>query len=185
MTPDDAPSLGTILGGSGAPFPVEHAGRTYRIAAPTNQARDVFHKLVVAAALKGAQQAEIDMPGLGCLDQFRRDYAAGKYKPGASGWREYGTGEKGNALFLAALLYQHHPDITPDAAEELYEAQPDAVGVALAEVMPPFFDILGADTRLPPPLRAGFRAGAEEMRKKVAEAVSLTPPAGSTTSSST
>lgn len=185
MTPDDAPTLSTILGGGGAPFPVEHAGKTYRVAAPTNQARDVFHKFVVAAALKGAQQAEMDLPGMGFLDQFRRDYAAGAYKPGADGWKRYATGEGGNTLFLAALLYHHHPDITPEAAAELERAQPDAVAVALAEVMPPFFDLLGTDDRLPPPLREGFKAGAAAMRKKVAEAAALTPPAGSTTTSST
>jgi len=185
MTTDDAPTLSTVLGGSGAPFPVQHGGKTYLISAPTNLARDVFHKFVVAAALKGAQQAEIDMPGLGCLDQFRRDYAAGAYKPGADGWKRYATGDKGHTLFLAALLYQHHPDITPDAAESLEAAQPDAVGVALAEVVPPFFDLLAADDRLPHPLREGFKAGAAAMRAKATEVASLTPPAGLTTSNST
>jgi hypothetical protein len=185
MTPDDAPTLSTILGGAAAPFPVEHGGRTYHVAPPTNLARDVFHKLVVAAALKGAQRAELDMPGLGFLDQFRRDYAAGAYKPGAEGWKRYAVGEGGNALYLAALLYQHHPDATPEFAEELAAAQPDAVAVALAETMPPFFDLLGTDDRLPPPLREGYRAGAAAMRGRVAEAASLRPPAGSTGSSST
>lgn len=184
MTPD-TPTLSTILGGSGAPFPVEHNGTTYRVSAPTNLCRDVFHKMVVAAALKGAQDAEAELPGLGCLDQFRRDYAAGAYKPGAEGWRRYATGERGNAVFLAALLYPHHPDATVQLAEELAAACPDAVAVALAEVMPPFFDLLAADERVPPPVRASFRAGAAAFRKAVAAAASLTPPGGSAPPSST
>lgn len=175
---DEPPSLSVKLGGSGAPFPIDHKGVTYRVSPPANLARDYLNKLIVATALKAAQQSDADIPGIGSLAQFRADYDQKKYRPGASRWKEWATGEQGNALFLASLLYPNHPDVTLELAEELIREEEDAVTVALGEVMPPFFDLLAADPTLPPPLRDGFRSGAAALRARLAEAASLKPPAG-------
>jgi hypothetical protein len=183
MTPD-TPTLGDVLGAAGGPFPVEHGGRTWLVGAPTLQARDVFHKLLVAAALKAAQEADIDIPGLGTVKQFRDDHHQRKYRPGGEKWREWTEGEDGNALFLASLLYQHHPaDASVELAKRLIEEAPDAVAVALGEVLPGFFDLLAADERMPRPVRDLYSRAATILRRKATP--SPTPPGGSTTSNST
>lgn len=185
MPPDDAPALSDILGAAGGAFPVEHAGRTWRVGAPTLRARDVFHKLLVAAALKAAQESDLDIPGLGTLKQFRDDHHQKKYRPGAEKWREWAEGEEGNALFLASLLYQHHPaEASVELAKQMIEESPDAVAVALGEVLPGFFDLLAADERMPRPVRDLYSRAAAHLRRK-ATGAPPTPPAGSTTSSST
>jgi hypothetical protein len=179
MTNPDSPTEGDVLGGSGVPFPVPHNGVVYHVAPPTLLARDCLNKMVVALALRSAQQADAEVPGLGGLDAFRSDYNQRKYRPGGPKWREWVTGEYGTTLFLASLLYQHHPkEASVELAEELIREQPDAVAVAMGEVVPGFFDLLAADKSLPPELREGFRRGAEGLRLRVAEAARLTPPAG-------
>jgi hypothetical protein len=182
----DTPTEGDLLGGSGAPFPIAHAGRTYHVAPPTVLARDALNKFVVGTALQAAQRADVELPGLGALDQFRSDYALKKYRPGGPKWKEWVNGEHGNALFLASLLYQHHPkEASFELAEELIRDQPDAVVAAFGEVIPGFFDLLAASPDLPPELRDGYRRAAEALRERMADAARLTPPAGSTSSSST
>lgn len=172
MTDDAKPAEGDILGGSAAPFPVEHAGRTWLVGAPTVGARDALNKFVVDHAMRAARKSDTDVPGLGAFAEFRSDHAQRKYRPGGTKWREWVTGEDGNALFLASLLYQHHPkEASVELAEELIREQPDAVAVALAEVTPDFFALLAADKRLPPELAAGFTAAAAALRSR------LTPPA--------
>lgn len=179
------PLLSSILGAAGAPFPITHNGKTYHVGAPTLQARDVFHKLVVATALRDAQQADIDLPGLGAMAAFRDDYKEKLYRPGAEKWLRYATGNRSNAIFLAALLYGNHPDATVDLAEELIAAEPDAVSVALGEVMPNFFDLLAADKALPLPVQEAFTRGAKSLQEKLASLDSLKPQGGSTEPSTT
>lgn len=172
MTPD-APTEAELLGGSAMPFPVEHAGKTWLVGAPTVGARDALNKFVVVHARNSALKSDVEVPGLGVHDQFKADHGQRKYRPGGPKWREWVTGDDGNALFLASLLYQHHPkEASVDLAEELIREQPDAVAVALAEVIPGFFDLLAADKGLSPDLREAFRRGAEALRAR------LTPPAG-------
>lgn len=156
MSGDD-PRPGDLLGAAGAPFEVDHAGRTWRVGHPTQRAKDQFNKLVKADALRRAQQEDAELPGLGALDQFRRDIAAGHYKPGGKLWVELVTGPRANVLFLLALLREHHPDATPADAEALTRDAPDAVAVALTEVTPPFFALLAADPETPPPTAAALR----------------------------
>jgi hypothetical protein len=174
----DEPSLSVKLGGSGAPFPIEHKGTVYRVSPPTNLCADFLDKLIVRAALAAAQQSDADIPGLGSLPQFRADYDQKRFRRGAAKWKEWATGEQGNALFFTSLLYPNHPDATLELAEAIMAAKPDEVAVAMGELIPPFFDLLAADEKIPPPLREGFRSGAAAIRAKVAEAASLKPPAG-------
>jgi len=179
------PTLSDILGAAGAPFPVEHAGKTWYVSAPTTRARDVFHKLVIVTALKGAQAADAELPGLGDLDRFSRDMRNGLYKPGATGWLEVAKGEKGNALFLASLLYEKHPDVTVEQAEELLAAQPVAVSVALAEVIPGFFTLLAESPKMPPNVAAAFRLAGPKLAAQLrSESAPPTPPGSSTGASS-
>jgi len=161
------PTEGDFLGGSAAPFPVTHDGKTWLIGAPTLGARDALNKFVVVHAMGTARQADINTPGLGVFDQFKADHGQRKYQPGRSRWREWVTGEDSNALFLASLLYQHHPkEACVELAETLIREKPDEVGIAMAEVIPGFFDLLAADKSLPPELREGFRAGATVLRSR-------------------
>lgn len=172
------PSEGDILGGVAAPFPVHHKGRAWLVGAPTVAARDALNKLVVDFAMQSARASDIELPGLAAFAEFRTDHAQRKYRPGGPKWREWVTGEFSNALFLASLLHQHQPrEATVDLALELIREQPDAVAVALGEMVPPFFDLLAATPDLPPEWAMGFRETGRVLRAKVAAATSL-PPVG-------
>ncbi len=182
MPADDAPPLSAVLGAAGAPFEIDHGGRTWRVGHPTRRAADAFNKLVKADALRQAQQEDAEFPGLGAVEQFRRDVTAKHYQPGGRLWAELATGHRANALYLLALLREHHPEAAVADAEGLIRDTPAAVAVALEEVTPPFFDLLATTEGMPPDRGAALRTAAATLRE--ARPARPTPGAGSTPPSS-
>jgi hypothetical protein len=178
--PDDEPRLGDILGAAGSPFEIDHAGKTWRVGHPTQKARDAFNKLVKADALREAQAADAEFPGLEAVTQFRRDVR--HYSPGGKLWRERITDPRANVLYLLALLREHHPDAGVDDAEALVRDAAPLVAVALEEVTPRFFDLLAADREVPPEVAAALRTAAAAMRAN--RPAPVTPGTGSTGPSS-
>lgn len=175
------PTLSDLLGGAAAPFPIDHAGKTWKVGPPTKLARDAYHKFVVAALVQGAQQADADVPGIGAMAQLRDQITDGKHKPGGPLWVRTTEGPRGNACFLAALLYPNHPDVSLADADALVAAAPDAVGIALKVMVPDFLEVLAADERMPRPVAVALAAMAPAIRAKLSD---YQTPGGSTATNS-
>lgn len=56
-----------------------------------------------------------------------------------AGWLATLKGEAGDGLFLASLLAESHPTVTPAQARELFEAESEQVRAAIKVVAPDFF----------------------------------------------
>lgn len=148
------PTLSDLLGGSAAPFPVTHAGKTWKVGPPTKAARDFFNKALIAAAVADAAAADAEFPGLGELVRVSGRIRRREHLPGGPLWLEQLSSPVANPAFLASLLYAGgHADVTLADAEGLLDAAPDAVAAATGVMVPDFFALVLADERMPRALR--------------------------------
>ncbi len=160
----ETPSVQTMLGAAGACPEIIHAGKTWKIGHPTQRAKATLETLVIQKAteetlsLKKMLSTEAYEE---IFESYRRAVSAGEYKTGAEGWAKFIFKGKNANLFLLALLRENHPTAAEKDAVDLAVAEPEQVQLALAQVVPGFFDLLLADLPLPPDQRAKVQAAVE------------------------
>lgn len=173
----EAPGLNAVLGQSGACPEISDNGKTWKIAHPTQQAKAILNVLIVQRASEEIEtQGKNLPPGVSArmFDSLTKMVVAKHFHTWHPGWLEAVGSQDGDILFLLSLLKINHPTATEADAFTLYANCPGKVKIALAQVMPPFFDLLEPD--FPPQVEASQRAELMEgLRKKY-----LLPPEPST-----
>lgn len=147
-------------------FDIECSGKTWTIGRPTRAAKDVLGKLIVQSAWSRVEELREYLPQAyqESKDELVRQIGAGDFKPGGKCWMSAFNGPDGNTLFLLSLLKDKHPAATPDDARKLLAESADSVTVALAVLVPDFFDLLAALPDTPGEMRERFREGAAKYR---------------------
>lgn len=178
MAEDVRPSAGDLLGSDGACPAVTVGTRTWKIGRPDQAAKARFEELVVAHA-----EANLTRVG-GLLSPERRaaqeawlyeQIAGRQYAAGGAMWEAVVAGPDANAVFLASLLQEHHPDATVADAGRLLAAAFGPVMRAMARVMPPFLSLMLADI---PGLSAELTAARVEKAAAHYRAMAARSPAG-------
>lgn len=152
------------LGASGACPTVTSGDRTWTVGWPTQKAKTELEGLVVEVAIDNIERLKKYLSPTKyeqkCADVDRQIDAA-QYLTGGALWRTHVAGRDGGALFLCALLREHHQDATLADARLLMSTEPRQVRHALARVVPPFFTLLVDAMPLTPDEKADMlvRAG--------------------------
>lgn len=140
--------INAALGQSGPCPEVVCNGKTWKIGHPTQVAKAELNRIVVATAAAAVEQNRSVLPPA-MFQQMISDLTAkiGKryYQTWHEGWIEIALGQDGDILFLLSLLRQNHPAATEADARMLYAECGDQLKVAMAQVMPVFFQVLEAD----------------------------------------
>jgi hypothetical protein len=92
---------------------------------------------------------------------LRLAISAGEYKTGGAGWASVVFKGTNASLFLLSLLRECHPEATEKDAHRLAVNEPEQVQLAMARVVPGFFDLLLAEMELPPDSREKIKAAME------------------------
>ena len=147
---ETAQSVGVMLG-KGATFPA--LGKTWKISAPDQNAKDRLEKLVVRVALDEVRRLK------GALEPAAYQEAFSDVTRRLKEYRTWGTGwqtivfDAANAhLYLWSLLQESHPEIDGETVLAICEDAPEEVAAVFVQVMPDFFTMLLAPVRnrIPP-----------------------------------
>jgi|SRR5579872_138198 len=163
----DSPSVQTMLGASGACPEIIHNSKIWKIGHPTQRAKATLEELVIGKATAEILSLKKTLPLEAYAELFeslRVAISAGEYKTGGAGWAKVVFTGLGAPLFLLSLLRENHPDATEKDARELSAHHPELVQLALARVIPGFFDLLLADMPLPPDSRAKVEAAMQSVK---------------------
>lgn len=148
------------------PFEIEVEGKTWKVGHPTRAARDLLEALALKRAWENVEATRTMLPA--AFQELKTELVtligSSDYKTGGRGWKASVSGPDGNALFLVSLLKEHHPEVTLQDARRLISHRPDDVEVALAAVVPGFFELVADDREVPPDRRAELIAGAAPPR---------------------
>lgn len=153
--------LNATLGASGPCPEISCAGKTWKIGHPTQEAKAELNRIVVAVA-SAALEANRSVLPPAVFSQMFSDFTAKVskryYQTWHEGWIEIALGQDGDVLFLLSLMRIHQTGATEADARTLYTEAAEQVGVAMAQVMPVFFQVLEADypSQLPKEQRANL-----------------------------
>jgi hypothetical protein len=167
---DGTPGIGVMLG---AGCELHALGRTWKVSAPDQNAKERLEKLAAATALeevrrlKGMLDAAAYQEAFDRVTQNLRNYRT--WKPG---WQSVVFDPENAHLFLWSLLKGNHPDIDGDTVLAVFTDAPEEVAAAYAQILPDFFTMLLEPLagRLTPELRAEVDAAlarmVESLRRK-------------------
>jgi hypothetical protein len=161
MSDEVPPGVADVLGAAGPCPEVVHAGKAWKVGWPTQKAKAILERLVVAQATAETLALRDAVPPEAFAELWnglRRAIGAREYRTFGPGWAAALASPGGSLLFPLALILQHHPDATADDVAALREHAGEAFALAVAEVVPPFLSMLGADPQAPPGSRARLAA---------------------------
>jgi hypothetical protein len=157
----DSPSVQNLLGAAGGCPEIILGGKTWKIGHPTQRAKGVLEELVVSKAVAEIIALKRLLPAEQYSEMFkslREAIESGDYHTGGTSWAKIALTGLNAHLFLLALLRENHPEATEEDARKLAISEPEQVQLALARVVPGFFDLLLSGLPLPPDQRAKVRA---------------------------
>lgn len=167
---DEAPSVTTLLGSSGACPEVRHNGKVWKIGHPTGRAKACLEQLAVASAFDEVEALQASLSPQRYQKAYREllaSVAAREYKTWGSGWQRVVWGEMSAQLFLLSLLRENHPEATEEDALMLAGAAPEKVSLALVQVVPTFLALLLSErTDVAPEQREKIMGAANEIAKR-------------------
>jgi len=137
-------------------------GRTWRVSAPDQDAKDRLEKLAAAGALNEVRRLKGVLDPVAYQEAFSEvTKSLRDYRTWGPGWQRVVLQTAENVhLYLWALLQEHHPDVSEETVREIFAAAPEEVAAAYAQVMPDFFTLLLAPVRdrVPPAAMAELEA---------------------------
>lgn len=143
-----AHTIGIMLGAAGSPAELnDHKGRKWLIGHPTQKAKERLEKLATAKASANLRAMRDTLPEDEYEEHFERlsdKIATGDFKTWRSGWHKIvlAADGSGTALFVLALLKEHHPDATEEDVVDLAVNCPEEIKLAMAQVLPPFMALI-------------------------------------------
>jgi hypothetical protein len=161
------PGIGPALGDAGAHPTVTLDGKTWTVGHPTQKAKSELELFVIAAAKKNLADLRPTMSEAEWVqeqEELRLQLYGRAWQTWGKLWAALTNGPLGDALFLASLLKDQHPEVTLDAAERLWLGANDDCRLALSIVVPDFFALL---VMYLPANETSKRALAERMRAEV------------------
>ena len=147
---EPSPNVMTLLGASGACPEIRANGKVWRIGHPTGRAKSELEQLAVLSAFAEVRSLKDVLPPDAYAEAFREltaSVAAKSYKTWGEGWQRVVWGPASSHLFLLSLLRENHPQATEDDARALAVAEPEAVALALTQVVPSFIRLLLNDRK--------------------------------------
>lgn len=154
-----ASGVGVMLG-KGATFPA--LGKTWKVSAPDQDAKDRLEKLAAGAALNEVRRLKDSLGAAAYKEAFSEVVANLKnYRTWQPGWQAVVFHPENVHLYLWSLLQAAHPDVTEEEVLSVFADAPEEVAAAYAQVMPDFFTMLLAPMRDRIP--AAGRAKLEEL----------------------
>lgn len=178
---DPIPSVGDVLGASGACPTVEACGKVWRVGWPTQRAKACLEELAAAKAVSEVRALKPALPPDAYAELFGELIAgisSGAYRTWGSGWQRVVFGGGNSHLFLLSLLRENHPGATEQEAKDVAAGDPDGVAAALARVVPGFFDVLLRGVPLPPEQMEQARAAARTLAAELLRTPTPATPAG-------
>ncbi len=150
------PSVGDVLGASGAPPTVTSNGKTWKVGYPTGGAKDRLEKLIVADAWENIQAAKLGVPEVDdeMVKSFHTSVRNREYRTGGSLWSAAFSRLDGQVKFYLSLIQEHHPEATAEDVVALMADQPDEFMTAMEIVTPRFFFVVAEAMGLPKDKRA-------------------------------
>lgn len=129
--------INRVLGNKGAPIPLVSLGQTWNLTGLTQLVKTQFGKEMKLSALKEAYDVKNDDPiGYRELMNAIADRAAMKeYAWGSMLCGNAVTTLGGATILLRLLLTTHHPDITDEMAQRIFEDNPEGVNMAVQEII--------------------------------------------------
>lgn len=188
IAPEDPATVTATLGQSGACPPIAHCGKTYRLGHPIQTAKALYEDAIVEAERRAIdtllrrkwitpQQHRDDLKALA------GQVESGQHAWGGPLWLKYTFGDQAAAsaeLFLLALLQVNHPDAGIELARAMMAADSIDVRLAIAKVVPGFFEWAVETLQLPEPERLKVAAAVaermDELRRRLLPAPSSTTP---------
>lgn len=135
------PGVRHMVGGPG-PTVTAADGTVWRLSLNHQNAKAALEELVRSHAIRTALRDKRRLGGRDGDDHyaaFEELLDGDHYLTMGKGWQAAVRSRDGNWLFLASLLAEHHPTVTPDAVRDLMAAEPEQVRAALKAVAPGFF----------------------------------------------
>lgn len=137
--------IGAVLGDAGAPVEITHAGKTWKVGAPTQAAKTVLEQLVVQVSMAALDEMKTFLPA-GAWEEKRAELDAqlfGRHwQTWGKLWTTVSNGPLGLPLFLLSLLRANHPTATVADAEEIWQNANRQARIALTIAVPSFFALL-------------------------------------------
>lgn len=175
---EPAPGVQQMLGSSGECPTIRWGGKVYKLGHPNQTAKARLEDIASDAAVARIEAKEGKIKAKtfkSMLDRVCDRVCAGEFKTWASGWQETVWGD-GGALFALSLFREHHPDMTPEDVGKLIEACGGQYRIALAKVLPDFFEMLLAGREdVTPEQRNEIREAMGEVLRQLLPPSSPTP----------
>lgn len=161
-----------MLGAAGACPEITCSGKTWKIGHPTQRAKAVLEELAVSKAIDEIIALERFVPAdkyKKLFESLRDAITAGEYKTGGPGWARVALTGVNAHIFLLALLRECHPEATEQDARDLAIREPQRVQLALARVVPDFFELFLSGLPLPPEQRVKIQAALELVKQSLVQ----------------
>lgn len=176
--PEPAPSVQQMLGASGACPVVRWNGKAYKLGHPTQAAKGRLEDIASDEAIARIEAKEGRVKPATIkkmLDRVCDRVVAGDFKTWKPGWQETVWGD-GGALFALSLFHEHHPEMTVADVTALIERCGSQYRIALAKVLPDFFEMLLAGREdITPEQKTAIQGAMAEVLKQLLPQPSPTP----------
>lgn len=158
----DTPGAQALLAPDSALPEIPHGGTVWKLGRPDQDARARLEKLAIKVAVDQVRALK-GVLDPGAYQELFGDVTRnlGRYATWRDRWQEVVFDPANGHLFLWSLLQAHHPAVTAEQVLRLIAEAPEEAELALAQVLPDFFQVLlSAALELVP---AADRAGAERV----------------------
>lgn len=133
------------LGAEVPPPEVQWVGKVWKIGHPTQTAKALLERLVLQTleANLDAAQAALSPKRYAVEDaKFTAAIEGKTWATFGAAWLAAMNGPMSFPLFLASLVQQHHPEVTPELAQRMWLQKNRECRAALVQVLPSFFPML-------------------------------------------